>query len=136
MTITDLRLLEITWLLIICLASYALGKTIIQRIRLELTSRLENVLFCLALGFGCLSLITLGIGIAGGLYPWVFWILLGGIIIFCVKRKWGQQFFSPFSHLSPPAFFSCPFPSPFYRLTACLDYSSLVYSRACTYHDL
>ncbi|MBI4778292.1 glycosyltransferase family 39 protein [Candidatus Desantisbacteria bacterium] len=86
--INDLRLFEITWLLIICLASYALGKTIIKRLlaRLELTSRLEDVLFCLALGFGCLSLITLFIGIIGGLYPWVFWILLSGIIILYLRK--------------------------------------------------
>ncbi|MEK7274804.1 MAG: hypothetical protein AAB110_06080, partial [Candidatus Desantisbacteria bacterium] len=80
--INDLRLLEIAWLLIICLACYASGKTIVQWfIRLETTSRIEDVLFCLALGLGCLSLITLGIGTIGGLYPWVFWILLSGTII-------------------------------------------------------
>ncbi|MDI6781014.1 MAG: glycosyltransferase family 39 protein [bacterium] len=79
--IADLRLFEITWLLIICLASHAIGKTIIQWFtRLEMASRIEDALFCLALGFGCLSLITLFIGMIGGLYPWVFWTLLGGII--------------------------------------------------------
>jgi hypothetical protein len=87
--ITDLRLFEITWLLIICFASYALGKTMIQRFmaRLETTSRLENVLFCLALGFGCLSLISLFIGIIGGLYPWVFCTLLCGTIILYWRNK-------------------------------------------------
>lgn len=86
--ITDIRLFEITWLLIIFLASYALGKIIIQRIiKLETTSRLEDVLFCLALGLGCLSLITLFIGIIGGLYPWVFCILLCGTVILYWRNK-------------------------------------------------
>ncbi len=86
--INDLRLFEITWLLIICLASYALGKTIIQWFTgLETASRIEDALFCLGLGLGCLSLITLFIGIIGGLYPWVFWILLGGLI----SLYWGNK---------------------------------------------
>jgi hypothetical protein len=65
----------LTWLTMLAVAT-ALGSRLTRS--LEYNSLLERLAFSSGLGLAIFSLLTFGLGLAGLLYRWVFWLLLVG----------------------------------------------------------
>lgn len=65
----------LTWLALLAVAT-ALGSRLSRR--LVYHSLLERIVLSAGLGLGILSLVTFGLGLAGLLYGWLFWLLLAG----------------------------------------------------------
>jgi hypothetical protein len=69
----------LTWLAMLAVAT-ALGSRLTRR--LPYNSLLERLVFSAGLGLGAFSLLTLGLGLLGLLYRWLFWaLLLGGALL-------------------------------------------------------
>ena len=83
-TLANLGLLSL-----IIAAAYGMGFLLLHLLNPPhlLSERLPRVLWALLLGLGCLSYATLLIGLAGVLYPWVVWMLLGAGI-FALVPAW------------------------------------------------
>jgi len=70
----------LTWLAMMGVAT-AVGSRLTRR--LEYHSLLERIVFSAGLGLIVFSLLTLGLGLLGSLYRWLFWVLLvvGGLLL-------------------------------------------------------
>lgn len=79
----------VTWLAMLAVAT-ALGARLTRRLAYH--SLLERLVFSAGLGLICISMLTLGLGLAGLLYRWLFWALLagGGILLWQEFRDLGQ----------------------------------------------
>ncbi len=71
---------DILLLFILVLTFIALGKRIFRLTRTEFSSFMEEIVFSFALGVGVIALLTLGIGLLGGLRRWLFYILIFGLL--------------------------------------------------------
>lgn len=80
----------LTWLTMLTVAT-ALGSRLTRRLTYH--SLLERLVFSGGLGLGVLSLLTLGLGLAGLLYRWLFWALLvgGGVLLWSELRALAQM---------------------------------------------
>jgi hypothetical protein len=78
-----------TWLAMLAVAT-ALGSRLTRRLAYH--SLLERVTFSAGLGLGVFSMLTLGLGLAGLLYGWLFWVLLGvgGVLLLPEFRELGR----------------------------------------------
>jgi hypothetical protein len=81
----------LTWLAMMAVAT-ALGSRLSRR--LAYRSLLERIVFSAGLGLMCMSLLTFGLGLAGLLYRWLFWLLLasGGALLWREFLALGQAF--------------------------------------------
>ncbi|MDI6735041.1 MAG: glycosyltransferase family 39 protein [bacterium] len=92
---SDLRILEISLLSLLVITSYCPGLKVLKILRISPNSFLEEIIFAVGLGLGCLSFLVLGLGLVGLLYDWIFYVIFGvGLIIlypelwyFC-RRAW------------------------------------------------
>lgn len=78
-----------TWLALLAVAM-ALGSRLTRRLAYH--SLLERLTFSTGLGLSLFSVVTLGLGLAGLLYRWLFWALLvvGGILLWPEFRELGR----------------------------------------------
>jgi hypothetical protein len=81
----------LTWLGMMAVAT-ALGSRLSRR--LTYRSLLERIVFSAGLGLMCMSLLAFGLGLAGLLYRWLFWLLLagGGALLWREFVALGQAF--------------------------------------------
>jgi 4-amino-4-deoxy-L-arabinose transferase-like glycosyltransferase len=80
---------DVLLLFILILVFVALGKRVFKLTKTEFSSFVEEIVFSFGLGTGIIALLTLGIGLVGGLKSWIFYILtfgLLGVLIFDVKN--------------------------------------------------
>jgi len=77
-------LLNIALALFILLLSTALGQRLLRG--LSFTSPGEGLVFAAGMGLGILSLITLGLGLLGLLYPWLFYALSLGLALLLLPQ--------------------------------------------------
>jgi len=79
---------DILLLFVLILVFIALGRRVFKLTKTEFSSFIEEMVFSFGLGAGIIALLTLGIGLLGGLRRWIFYILtfgLLGVLILDVK---------------------------------------------------
>jgi len=84
----SLRLIETNLFALLTLISYGLGLKVIKIFKVATDSFLEELVFSIGLGLGCLSYLVLGIGLSGLLYNWVFYLILGGLLWILYPELW------------------------------------------------
>lgn len=75
----------LTWLAILAVAT-GLGSRLSRRLAYH--SLLERIVFSAGLGLGIFSLLIFGLGLAGLLYGWLFWVLLVGAGLLLAPELW------------------------------------------------
>lgn len=65
---------------VLLLTALALGRALLQPFHLFHGSLLQEGGYSLGLGLGLLSLLVSGLGALGGLFPWVAWMLVAGLL--------------------------------------------------------
>lgn len=85
---SNLRISEFSLLSLLILISYCVGLRILRIFKIQTSSFLEEIVFSVGLGLGCLSYIVLGLGLAGLLYNWVFYIVFLALLVFCYSELW------------------------------------------------
>jgi len=73
-------ILDILLIFILVLMFTALGMRIFKLTRTEFSSFMEEISFSFVLGAGVIALLTLGIGLLGGLKRWLFYIVIFGLL--------------------------------------------------------
>ena len=91
MTAANLKVLAngvadlLTWLAMLAVAT-ALGSRLTRHLTYH--SFLERLTFSAGLGLILFSLLTMGLGLVGLLYSWIFWVLLAGSILPVAVGTW------------------------------------------------
>lgn len=75
----------LVWLAVLAVAT-ALGSRLTRRLAYHLL--LERLVFSAGLGLGIFSLATFGLGLAGLLYGWLFWVLLAAAGLLLAPELW------------------------------------------------
>jgi len=86
--IADLRILDVNLLFLLTLISYCIGLKILKLCKVQTDSFLEEIVFSVGLGLGCLSYLVLGLGLLGLLYDWIFYIVFLVLLISSYSELW------------------------------------------------
>lgn len=79
-------MIDILYLGLIILVATSFGKRVLILSKFNFNSPLEGFVFSTTLGLGILGYLVLGLGLAGWLYKWVIYLLLGLVILISVRE--------------------------------------------------
>lgn len=121
-TVSDLRLVEISLLTLICCSSFSLGNLCLSKFDKThfQNSIIEYSLFCIGIGLGGISLLMLCLGHLGLLYQWIAYLLLFLLLIPSLYSVILNKFFLSYIKSTFQVRFLCHFTDIILSFLVCL----------------